>query len=278
MLQILSGFGFLTGATYPLRTLAVLRRNPRLWGYLVIPILVNVVIGIALYAGLLIPSLRATEALEDSLSTRLDSFVANLPTWLSFLRFFAAGFDFILDFLLIVILFVLTGFLLVQFGTLLGAPWYGQLSEKLEELRTGKVEIVDVGIVRDIGRAILFELKKILLAALVGIPLLLLNFLPGIGSLIATVGGFILTATIICLDFLDGPSERRRFSFRKKLSIVLKSLPASAGFSLVCMGLITVPFVNLLTIPLCVAGGTLFWCDRVLPRLPQANSQMKLND
>ncbi|MGB7443536.1 MAG: EI24 domain-containing protein [Coleofasciculaceae cyanobacterium] len=278
MLQILSGFGFLTGATYPLRTLAVLRSNPRLWGYLVVPILVNIVIGIALYAGLLIPSLRATEGLEEGLSTRLDSFVANLPTLLSFLRFFAVGFDFILDFLLIVILFVLTGFLLVQFGTLLGAPWYGQLSEKLEELRTGKVEIVDVGIVRDIGRAIIFELKKILLGSLVGIPLLMLNFLPGIGSLIATIGGFILTATIICLDFLDGPSERRRFSFRKKLSIVLKSLPASAGFGLVCMGLVTVPFVNLLTIPLCVAGGTLFWCDRVLPRLPQANSQMKLNE
>ncbi|MGQ4647265.1 EI24 domain-containing protein [Lyngbya aestuarii] len=277
MLQILSGFGFLTGATYPLRVLAVLRRAPRLWSYLAIPILVNVVVGIALYAGLLLPSLRATEELEISLSNRLDSLLVNLPAWLGFLRFLSSGVDFLLDFLLIVLLFLFTGFLLVQFGTLLGAPWYGQLSEKMEELRTGKVEIVEVGIFRDIGRAILFELKKLGLGMAIGIPLLVLNLLPGLGTLMATIGGVTLTATIICLDFLDGPSERRRLSFRKKLSIVLTSLPASAGFSLVCMGLITIPLLNLITIPLCVAGGTLFWCDRVYPKLPKAGSQGKLN-
>ncbi|NET04281.1 MAG: hypothetical protein F6K16_06030 [Symploca sp. SIO2B6] len=276
MLQILSGFGFITGVSYPLRSLALLGRTPRLWNYLIMPILVNVVVGIILYAGLLIPSLHATDSLEMKLFNWLEAILTNLPTWLGFLRFLATGIDFLLDLLLIGLLFFITGFLLVQFGTLLGAPWYGQLSEQLEELRTGQIKIVEVGIVRDIGRAILFELKKLVLALVVGLPLLVLNFLPGVGTTVATVGGFMLTATIICLDFLDGPSERRRFSFRKKLAIVFGSLPASAGFSIVCMALVSVPLLNLVTIPLCVASGTLFWCDRVLPTLAQSSSQSKM--
>ena len=89
-----------------------------------------------------------------------------------------------------------------------------KLSEKLEELRTGQVQIVEVGFFRDIGRAILFEVKKLLLLLGTGVPLFLLHWLPGIGTFVATVGGITITATITCLDFFDGPLERRRLRFR----------------------------------------------------------------
>ena len=59
----------------------------------------------------------------------------------------------------------------------MGAPWYGQLSEQLEKKITGKVEVIEINILHDLGRAILFELKKLVLIAGVGIPLLLLNLL-----------------------------------------------------------------------------------------------------
>jgi CysZ protein len=173
----------------------------------------------------------------------------------------------LLQFLLVVGLLLLTGLLLVQFGVLLGAPWYGQLSEQLEELRTGQLHTVEVCIVRDISRALLFELKKLVLAVGVGLLLLLLNLVPGIGTIAAAIGGVTLAATIICLDFLDAPMERRRLPFRDKLGIVFQSLPASASFSLICLGLVSIPLLNLLTIPLCVASGTLFFCDRIYPKL-----------
>ena len=169
--------------------------------------------------------------------------------------------------MLTIILLIATGFILTQFGVLLGAPWYGQLSEQLEKIRTGKVEIIEVSIVRDIGRAILYELKKLVLIAMVGIPLIIINFFPGIGTIVSTIGSFTLTATIVCLDFLDSSLERRRLKFRNKLAIVFRSLPASGSFALVCVVLISIPLINLVTIPLCVASGTLFVCDRVLPKL-----------
>jgi CysZ protein len=270
--KVFGGFGLLAGATYPFRVLTVFWRTPRLWGYVVVPILVNVVIGILLYAGLLVFGWDIVTNLTVSLTNRLDNFIANLPAWLSVLDYLMVGINFLLHLLLVVGLLIITGFLLVQFGVLLGAPWYGQLSEQLEKLRTGQIHTVEVGIVRDIGRALLFELKKLVLVAGIGIPLLLLNFVPGIGTLVATIGGIMLAATLVCLDFLDAPLERRRLRFRDKLGIVFKSLPATASFSLVCLGLVSIPLLNLLTIPVCVASGTLFFCDRIWSDLAKPSS------
>jgi CysZ protein len=272
MRQVLGGFGLLAGATYPFRALAMFRRTPHLWGYVTIPILVNFVVGVALYAGLLFFGWESVEGLLVSLSHWLDSLIANLPAWLSFLKFLIIGLGFLLHFLLVIGLLLITGFVLVQFGVLVGSPWYGQLSEQLEELRIGQLQRVEVGIVRDVSRALLFELKKLVLVVGVGLLLLLMNLAPGIGTLAAGSGGIAIAAMIVCLDFLDAPLERRRLSFREKLGIVLGSLPASASFSLVCLGLVSIPLLNLLTIPICVASGTLFFCDRIYPKLPKPPS------
>ena len=266
MRQALGGFGLLAGTTYPFRALAVFRRKPYLWRYTIIPILLNFVLGSCLYGGLLFFGWQTVQNLTLSLSNWLDDLIANLPAWLGVLEYLIIGLGFLLRLLLAVVLLFLSGFLLTQFGVLLGAPWYGQLSEQLEEICTGQLHSIEVGIVRDLWRAVLFELKKLVLTAIAGVPLLLLNLVPGIGTIASMVGGLTLTATIVCLDFLDPPLERRRLRFREKLGIVFRSLPASASFSLVCLGLISIPFLNLLTIPLCVASGTLFFCDRVLPK------------
>lgn len=255
--------GFLTGVSYPFRTLGVFWHNPRLLSYIVVPILLNLLLAIFLYSGLLFLGWEGTESLIENLIQWSDRLIANLPSWLAVLDYLWLGFGWLLRLILIILLFVLTGFLLVQFGTILGAPWYGKLSEQLEYLRLGKVILIEVGLLRDIYRAILFELKKILLMIAVGIPLFLLNLFLGFGTLIGTIGGISLAATIVCLDFLDGPLERRRLTFRKKLRTIFGSLPASSGFALTCLVLVSIPLLNLLTIPLCVAAGTLFFCDRL---------------
>jgi CysZ protein len=244
--------GLVLGATYPLRAFLVIARSPQLQGYILIPVLVNVILGIALYIGLLIPGFRG-----------IDAAIANLPDWAAFL-------DWVLRILLAIGLFVSAGFLLLQFGVIFGSPWYGKLSEELEQLRTGRplAETPSTvgGVFRDIWRALLFELKKLLLTVMIGLLLLLLNFLPGFGTAIAAIGGIALATTLVCLDFFDPALERRRLRFRTKLGMIARSLPASATFGLVCLGLISIPFLNLLAIPICVAAGTLFFCDRILPQ------------
>lgn len=265
MRQVLGGFGLISGATYPFRVLAVFWQNPRMWKYVAVPILVNLIVGIIFYAGLLFFGWETVEALLLRLSNWLDSLIVNLPTWLSFLKFTIVGLGFFLHFLLVSVLLLITGFVFVQFGVFLGMPWYGQLSEQLEKLRLGELPKIEGNIIQEVSRALLFEVKKLLLIVSVGIGLLFLNFIPGVGTLIASVTGISLAALIVCLDFLDAPLERRRLGFREKLSMIFRSLPASASFSLVCLGLVSIPLLNLLTIPLCVASGTLFFCDRIAP-------------
>ena len=252
-----------------MRGLLIFFRHPQLLNYLFFPLLINVLVGIGLYVGLLLPGLDLIAGIFDDFDLRFDALIDRLPSWLNFLSVLDNVLGYVVQIVLIALLLLAIGFLLVQFGVILGSPFYGQLSEQLEKLKTGKLPEPAEGflaMLTDIWRAILFELKKLALLAVIGLPLLLLNLIPG-GSLIATIGGVALAATIVCLDFLDGPLERRRLRFRDKLKVVRNTFPASATFALVCQTLIAIPLLNFLAIPVCVAGGTLFFCDRVLPQL-----------
>jgi CysZ protein len=265
------GFGLIAGATYPFRTLIFLLQNPKLLQYVVIPILVNFITGILLYLGLLLPGLNQIDALVRGLSGWIESLIANLPPWLGALTMIAVAIGWLLRLVLVAGLLILIGLLVLQIGSILGAPWYGQLSEQIEKLRTGQLPPMAEGmgaLLRDIWRALMFEIKKLLFAGGFGILLFLLNFfIPIGGTVVATIIGVGVAATLVCLDFFDGPLERRRLSFRQKLKIVFGHLPASGSFALVCLFLISVPVLNLLVIPICVASGTLFFCDLVWPNL-----------
>lgn len=258
------GIGSLfSGATYPLRALKVLLQNARLLQYVIFPILLNIFLGGIIYVSLVLPGLRFVD--------QLDLLAARLPERLAFLSAVLPVVEVILQILLGIALLILTGLLLLQFGVILGSPWYGKLSEELEKIRTGKEPTPEpfspTAIVRDLWRAIMFEIKKLGLIVSVGVVLLLCNLVPIAGTAIAAIGGITLGATIVCLDFFDAPLERRRLTFRRKLGIVFGNLPASATFGLVCLGLVSIPLVNLIGIPICVAAGTLFVCDRILYRI-----------
>jgi CysZ protein len=236
------------GAAYPLRALSMIARHRHLWVYVLIPIGVNIVIGIALYSGLFLTGRR----LILDVLPQADGLTALLAT--------------IAQALLLVVLAVSIGFLLVRFGVVLGSPWYGRLSEELEEIITGrKLPTTTLSIrtvLYDISRALQFELKKLLFVASIGIPGLLLNLIPGVGTLLGTAVGISLGVMIACLDFFDGPQERRRRRFRAKLATMRATAPASFGFGLLAFFLVSIPLVNLLAIPLCVTAGTMLVCEQ----------------
>jgi CysZ protein len=238
--------GLIAGLTYPFQALGVINRTRSLWRYILIPFGINLLVGVVLYASLLFAGFRF-----------IGTTTAELP----------AAFQVILQVLLGIGLLILLGFVLVRFGVVLGSPWYGQLSERIEQIYTGRTLSPEPTsartILRDIWRALAFELKKLLLVVVIGLPLLLLNFFPPFGPPLTSAGGIVLGVTIACLDFLDPPLERRRLRFRDKLGAIREALPASGGFGLICFGLITIPFLNLFSIPLCITAGTLFFCDQI---------------
>lgn len=244
----------IAGALYPFKALGTISRNPALWGYVAIPIGLNILLGILFYVGLLFAGFEA-----------IDRLVAGLPEWLALL-------DLVLRVLLTILLLIVTGFLLVRVGVVVGSPWYSALSQRLEEMRSGRVlaqEPLSIGgTLRDLARSLGYELRKLLLSVAIGLPLFLLNFVPVIGAPVATAGWIALGSLISCLDFFDPPLERRRLRFREKIAVVRAHLPASAGFGLACLGLVSIPFINLLSIPVCITAGTLFFLDRIRLALP----------
>ncbi|WP_366516842.1 EI24 domain-containing protein [Microcoleus sp. PH2017_16_JOR_D_A] len=266
---ITAPLGLLVGFTYPFRAFTLILQTPKLWTYVLIPVVLNFLIGIGLYLSLLFPSLAGIDVLVADLSVKFNDLIASLPAWLSFLGVLTIGFGWLLRVLLVSGLLLIIGFLLVQFGVILGSPWYGKLSEQLELLRNGQLPAEApmnlASIFRDLQMAIGFEIRKLQLLFSIGIPLLLLNFLPGPGSILSSLGGVALGATIVCLDFLNAPLERRKLPFQDKFEIIRASLPASGSFGLVCLGLVSIPLLNLLAIPLCMTAGTLFFCDRIWP-------------
>lgn len=237
----------LAGVSYPLRALALLNRTPRLWRFVIVPIVVNVVVAAALYLGLyalLLQQLRAR--LADS----------------AFGEALVVAFGVVLA----VLLAVGIGFLLVRFGVVLGAPWYGQLSEELERMLTPRTAppapLTAGAIAYEIWRALQFEAKKLSLFLAIWLPSLLFLLIPGLGGILYMAVGIILGALISCLDFFDGPQERRRFGFRQKLATVRRTMPASLSFGVVAAALVAIPLVNLFAIPLCVTAGNLFVIER----------------
>ncbi|MCS6881603.1 MAG: EI24 domain-containing protein [Oscillochloridaceae bacterium] len=238
----------LTGVLYPFRALALLNRTPRLWGYVIAPILVNVVVAALLYFGLFAAAWQAVD--------RFLTWEGALGTALLWLARAVVGLTLALG----------IGFLLVRFGVVLGAPWYSQLSEELEALYVGETHIKRPfslpAAAYDVWRALLFESKKLALALAIWLPSLLLLLVPGVGAFLQMAANVLLGATIACLDFFDGPLERRRWRFRAKLAIVRRMLPGSLGFGLLAFALVSIPLVNLLAIPLCVTAGNMLVIER----------------
>ncbi len=265
--------GFVAGATYPLQALVFLFNTPKLWRSVVLPILLNGVVGIALYIGLLLPGWEAVNRWSSGLPVLISQWIAGLPIqvnrWLLWLPSTAFFIDDMLRWLLAIVLFITIGLLLVQFGAILGAPWYGNLAEQTEQLRLGRLPEIKPGLgraIQDIWRAIGFQIKKLVLMLVAGAVLLGLGLIPGMTPIVSIcwIG---LGSILVCLDFLDPPLERRRFKFRHKLAWLGRTFPVSASFGWVCLVLVSIPLLNLLVVPLCIIAGTLFCCDHILPYL-----------
>lgn len=250
--------GFVQGAGYLVRAADLLSKDRSLWRFVVTPLVVSLAVGLAVYLALL--------AVAAAL-------VGALVGWLTPLIPLVAGpLGVVFGAVLMLALLWLTGIGIAKFGVILGSPWYGQLAEAIERKYLPAAEVPDApegaaAFARDIGLAVAYEAKKAGLVAVIGLPALLLNLIPGVGSLAAAGVWTALGVVTLVLDFLDPALQRRRLRFREKLGVVLGHAPVSAGFGAPALLLAGIPLVNLLTVPLCMAAGTLYYVDQVHPRL-----------
>lgn len=238
------------GFLYVPRAVFLLARNPRLWGTLLVPVLINLLVLGMLTWLVLPPALRW-----------VDGLVGRSTTWETVAAY-------ALRLVLFILVMVVLGVLVLQFGSVLGAPWYESLSVRIESLVTGSAPPEGASgpstWLGDMGRALWFQGKKLLLLGTCGVLLLGFGLVPILGTVVGVVGGLGLGTLTVFLDILEPPLERAgRPGMRARIAIFRRTMPASLALSATCLALIGVPLLSLVSVPVCITAGTLFYCERV---------------
>jgi CysZ protein len=70
-----------------------------------------------------------------------------------------------------------------------------------------------------------------------------------------------ISAWVVGLEYLDCALARKRYTLTQKISFIWANKARSMGLGLAAYGLLLVPLVNLLVIPLVAAGATRVFLD-----------------
>lgn len=231
------------GAAYVARGFE-LAFQPGVRRYAIIPLLLNILLfTVAIWALFA----YAGDWIEIALSW--------LPDYLEWLRFLMWPF-------LVLAIIVLFAVSFTSVANIVAAPFNSLLAEKVEEKLTGE-RVLDggvAGMLRDIPRIIGRELQKLwyFFPRFIGFFLLFL-FAPIIGQVL----WFLFAGWVMTIQYADYPIDNHKVPFntmrRELWSIKGKSLT----FGCLVAFLASIPLVNLVMIPVAVAGATSLWVDHL---------------
>ncbi len=170
--------------------------------------------------------------------------------WVFYILFFFAA---------IIIGYVL--FFVVQ--SIITAPFNDMLSERVEAIAYGNEPqpFSWSFMLKGLGRTVAHELAKLGIYLIWILPMLLLLFIPVVGTIAFTIGGFILTQRFLAYDHLDYCMARRDWSFARKRALLKTHRSLTSGFGSAVATILLVPVVGLLSVPMAAVGGTLLFCD-----------------
>lgn len=238
-----SAFGDLVaGVAFVGRGARLLFATPSLWSACAVSALVMA----ALLIGALALTLGRVDDLLGSLWARPDAGIMLLLWYVA-----AIGVAVAAGYLALVASVAAAGIVL--------APLHDRLSEKVEQIVNPAAERpFELGVfLRDVFSGIAHTLCNLALFVLVGVPVLLLNLVPGIGSVASAVAGAIFTALMLAMEMSDYALARRRLRWRQKWGVIRRRPWLFLGFGLALAALLWIPLAGALTVPTAVVSGTL---------------------
>lgn len=238
---------FSRGFFAPFRSVRILRSNPRLIQYILIPFLINaLVFSGAVYLGL------------DFFGSTVVEYIPQGEAW------YWSVIYWLLWIVALLLTAVLVFFSFTVVGNLLASPFNDLLSERTEEALNGNVNNEPFSISRflhDALQTILMEAKKMGVFVVVMVFILPLNLVPGIGNSLYTLLAVSLTLFFLCFEYLSFVLVRKQQFFREQKSYIFARKFLMFGFSCGVMALLAIPFFQLFCIPLAVIGATRLWCE-----------------
>ena len=232
-----------SGALYFLRGFAIVTR-PGIRGYVVVPLLINVVLFAALiYFG----------------ASWLIGFAQDLlPDWLDFLSWILVP--------TFVVSALMAGFYTFNLvANLIAAPFNGLLADAVERHLTGRSPASGGGgwraLFRDLGTTLVTEIRKLAYVAIRSLPPLVLFLIPGI-NVVASVIWMLLGAWMLAVTYVDYPMANHGIGFDDLRRRLYARRFLSFGFGGAVMAALAVPVLNFLVIPCAVAGATAMWVEQ----------------
>ncbi len=212
--------------------------------YFIVPTLINAIVLIAL---VVFSWTRFT--------SWVDGIMGYFPEWASFLYWLIWLIAFI-----IVLFLVLYSFTLI--ANLIAAPFNALLSIKVEQVLTGKAPVSQVSPWLILPRALWREVSKLLYVLPRLLVLIIITIIPLINT-VSPILWVLFGAWMMSIQYTDYGADNNDVTFadlkerlgRRRFQAVMFGLPAYL--------LLTVPFVNLILMPVGVAGGTRFWVEHL---------------
>lgn len=235
---------FSRGFFYPFAGGRFLMKTPRLWKYVLIPFLINtLVFSLAVWLGL------------DFFNGQVEAMIPSGDAW------YWAVLYYFLWVLAALLTAVLVFFSFTVVGNLIASPFNDLLSEKTELAVRGRAEGVPFSM-KEIGRILIDESKKLVVFVVGMVLLLLLNFIPGFGTVIYSVLSFIFTVYFLAIQYTSYVFGRKGQGFRDQRRFISGRNFMSFGFGIGVLCLLAIPFLQFFCIPLAVVGATRMWCDQ----------------
>lgn len=238
--------------------------QPGIKKFVFIPLLINfVLLGFATYYAL------------DMISNWYES----LPIWIEtqvtsdhwYISWPASGLEWLVDVLgwllwptIVISVFIVVFFLFGFLANWFAAPFNGLLSEAVEKHLLGEnfedVKFSWSAFFKDIPRLLGRELRKMryYLPRALGCLLLLLTPI----AFFVPIVWFVFNSWMSALQYIDYPEDNHKHSFQHTLDKLAQNRRGPFGFGVMVMLLTMIPIVNILVMPVAVAGATNLWFDQ----------------
>ena len=243
---------FWHGFKFPFRALRFVAKRPDLWKFVAIPILIT--------ASFMVGAFGLTWRWAPML---LETFMPQ-PFGTGMFHSFTTGLYVIVSILIHLAVFTVLGFLAWVVGGIVASPFYEAMSERVEATLLGvpdREQPTWQTLLGDASLSIRHSLLALVLYVATFCPLLLLNLIPVAGEIAYFALSTGASWFFFAREVMDIPLSRRRMGFKQKISLLRENLALVEGLGAATMLFLWIPVLNLLSMPICVVGGTLLFCE-----------------
>lgn len=238
--------------------------KPGIKRFVFIPLLINlVVLSIAtIYAFNLISDWHASLPLWLDSQINSEHWYIRWPS--EVLSWVIESLDWLLWPLLVASVLISVFFVFSFLANWIAAPFNGLLAEAVEKhLASDSYAETDFRIAQflsDIPRLVGREWQKFIYYLPRAVGCLILFFTPL--SVLAPFIWFLFNSWMSAIQYVDYPIDNNQMRFSTTLSFARQNKKDAYSFGIVVMLITMIPIINLLLMPVAVAGGVHFWFDR----------------